>query len=217
MAIRPGKTEYRKLIELLDQEWDDVESLAKAVMEKSWEVYNSRAKFAVIGQTRRHDNPAFKGTPQRGFMLDVFATKKQADDEALKLTSSTANPTEPHQVWVLPTFHGSAHAYHSSRKAERQEEERGATSADRLAALIRSQESVPRCPGIDLGDDLDFIQCVHFARHPGDCHYSTDNLPACDRKVGVPGDRHRMDPCAYHQYHHGPCAARVQFQEEEHD
>ena len=212
---KPGATEYRQLVDLLSQEWEDVEDLAKAVMEKSYAVYASKAKFAVIGQTVRADNPAFKGTPRRGFVLDVFRTQKQADDEALKLTSSRANPTEPQATWVVPMFGGTAHAYHSSRKAERSEANRGATSADRLSALIRSQESVPRCPHVDLDDDLNFVQCVHYAYHEYDHHYSTEGLPPCQRQVLIPGEHHVMAHCSLHQYHYGHCVAQAHFQEEE--
>lgn len=212
---KPGKTEYRQLVDLLSQEWEDVEDLAKAVMEKSYEVYTSKAKFAVVGQTVRADSPAFKGTPQRGFVLDVFRTEKQASTAALQLTASNANPTEPQAVWVVPFFGDTAHAYHTSRKAELGEANRGVTSADRLSALIRSQDSVPRCPRVDLDGDLNFIQCVHYAHHEYDHHYSTEGLPPCQRRVLIPGERHVMAPCSLHQYHYGPCIAQVHFQEEE--
>ena len=218
MAIRPTKTDAKKLIELLDREWDDAESLAMAVMEKSFEVYASKAKFAVAGQTWRHDNPAFKGTPNNGLVLDLFSTEKQALSEALKLTNSNANPTEPHQAWVLPVYHGTAHAYHSSRKKEREATRRGVTSTDRLVALIRSQDSVRRCPKVELDEDsMEFVQCVHYLYHPYECHYDEDMLPRCDRKVAIPDDCHEMAPCSAHQYHYGPCLAEVRFHGEEQD
>lgn len=215
MAIKPTKTDAKKIHDLLDQEWEDVESMSLAIMERCFEVYAAKAKFAVVGQTRRADNPTFKGVPQNGLCLDVFSTETQATNEALKLTSSTANPTEPHEVWVLPIFHGSAHAYHSERKKQRQAAEQGVTPADRLSALIRSRESVRRCRHAELDDELEFQRCVHYDHHPYDHHLSTEGLPRCDRQVAVPGDIHRMEPCTLHQYHYGTCVAQVHFPEEE--
>lgn len=215
MAIgKPGMREYRQLVELLDQGWGNVEDLAKAVMAKSYEIYLSKAKFAVVGQTLRTDNPEFKGTPQRGFVLDLFRTEAAAEEEALKLTGSRANPTEPQAVWVVPMFGGTAHAYHRSRKAEHDEADKGTTQADRLSARIRSQEAVPRCQSIDLADDMEFVQCVLYDHHEGEHRYTAEGLPPCWRGVLIPGE-HDLAPCSLHEYHFGPCIAQVHFHEEE--
>ena len=136
MGLKPTPTNAKVLVDLLMEEHEDVEELALAVMTKSFEVYEARAKFTVVGQSAKVDD--FQGVPANGVCLGAYATKKQAEDAAESLTYSTANPSEPMHVWVLPIHNGSPHQYHTARKVARAEADLGVTQTDRFLATYRA-------------------------------------------------------------------------------
>jgi len=219
VALKPTKTNAKVLVELLMEEHEDVEELALALMTKSFEVYEQRAKFVVVGQSAKA--PAFEGERAGGVCFGAFATKKQAEDAAESLVYSVANPNEPMHVWVLTRFNGTPHQYHSERNAERKVAELGVTSADRLSAMYRSAApGSPQCGHVlDLDGDLNLVMCALFKYHPGDHLLQAEaEKERCQGNVPVPGDRHSLRKCDHYMYHPGPCEAEAPtISEEEHD
>ena len=113
VSLSPQKTDVKKMVKLLEGEFETSEQAANAALKLAWELYENSAKFIVAVQevdpvTRAPFNePLHEGAPGGNATgLSVFRTAKQAKDSALGATYSpdkkrTAN------TWVLPMHFGS--------------------------------------------------------------------------------------------------------------
>lgn len=50
--MKPGKTEVKKIMAVLDQDHETLEDAARACIEACWDEYEKRAKFIIAGQVR---------------------------------------------------------------------------------------------------------------------------------------------------------------------
>ena len=108
MAIKHGATERNALFPILEQQDKTLEQIADEVLEKSWEMYRKKAKFAVVtqahtilGDATRHFAP---GDPaRRSGVLDVFSTRLQA--EAALASVIAPRGTKWATAWAVPVHH----------------------------------------------------------------------------------------------------------------
>lgn len=240
MGLKPGKNDAKKLYDLLDRNWDDIESMAMAIMQEAFEVYESKAKFVLVGQSldasasaelaSRFEFPA--GTPDaerrmrskepmrdRAVCLGMFATKAPALTASRSLTYSAFNKEEPFQAYVLPIYNGTPAEFHKERKKLREGTHDEATPAERLTAAIRAAApgAGPDCMYLmGLDENADFIHCARFKYHPGDhAPYEEAKVEPCELKVLNPTDPTQLAACGEYKYHPGPCWARMILNEKE--
>jgi len=136
VAIAPTKKQREKVIELLDAYVEDhdkvdeageplvsAEDAASALLELTWDLYEQRAKFTVVGQLRYSKGEFLDPEDARAskVALGRYATETQAKDHAESLVFSHQTGEEM-RVWVLPVHHGTPHEWFRARATDRKEE-----------------------------------------------------------------------------------------------
>ena len=181
--LSPTATDAKQLIPLLAPDWDElddeprdiVKALALELMEKSFEIYNSKAKFATVGQmfwTEADGNLKSWDPKAEKLCIGWFPTETQAKNAAAELYGSQA-AKERFRTWVLPIWHGTTGAWRKARKEAIQAELEVVappTQAERLSALVtQAHTDQPRCGRLVPNDDGDFVPCIRLVDHPGQC------------------------------------------------
>lgn len=110
MAVTFTKANVSKMATILEGDYETVEEAARAALNGAMEIIESRAKFTVVGQVKRHDNKGDK------VALGWYGTETQATSAAMGLAFSTKT-NEEHFAWVLPVHHGTPDSYYKDRKA----------------------------------------------------------------------------------------------------
>ena len=182
MGLKPGKTEMKKLIPVLDADYESVEDAAMAVLTKAWELYESKAKFFTVGQLYMRDGKRMRpwDPQQERVALGPFTTEGQAiaalGDAASGGISynKAAAPMDEFRGWVVRYHSGTIQSFHQERKAaiekERASLAKETTQAERLAASTESETSDgPRCGFLTIDDQAEVVQCIRRKEHPGGC------------------------------------------------
>lgn len=162
MALSIGKRDVTRIAKVLDQDYETVEDAARAVLEAAFELYESKAKFTVVGQMYYAPDGGWLDKDDAAaskVALGRYGTEIQARDAAESLTIS--GPTgEQFLAWVLPVFHGTPHAYFKARAEERKRAE-ATHGTDRERALQRRIDWFKANPGAltlppDIDDDIEY-------------------------------------------------------------
>ena len=153
MAIKPRKTEAKKLMPILEQDFDSPEDAAIAILSEAYELYEGQAKFYVVGQVR--PNTGWK-SPEEGrdakTILGPFGTRKQAEDAGHALAYSSATGEES-SWWAVEAWHGTPAAWYSKRKETWQRE--GFLDGDpRHQRMAMAEDWIRENPGTPLPDIL---------------------------------------------------------------
>lgn len=138
-----GKRDVAKVAAVLDQQYETVEEAARAALEEAFAIYESKAKFTVVGQLRY--------SPEGGWLnhddalacmvaLGRYGTETQArnDAESFVVSKSTG---EEFRAWVLPVYHGTPASYFTGRKDAKAEAAArwNLSQADRLSKALREE------------------------------------------------------------------------------
>lgn len=105
MAVTFGKTEVQKMIAVLEEDHETVEDAAKAALAAAADLYESRAKFVVVGQSFRDPEPI----AGEKVSLGMYSTAGTAQAAAEGLG------TAGFRHWVLPVHHGTPSALAKER------------------------------------------------------------------------------------------------------
>jgi hypothetical protein len=120
LSLELTATHRKKMAAVLDQEHETLEEAAQAALDCAVEIFESRAKFAVVGQVRWSNGYL---SPEDGraakVVLDWFPTRKKAETAGRSLAFSNQTNEEV-RWWVVPVHHGSPHEWHRARKEEHQ-------------------------------------------------------------------------------------------------
>lgn len=136
MAMKYGKAQMNRVIDVLDQDHETVEDAARAVLAEAERIFEERAKFVVVGQlsgtkerlTIPSDDPeAIK------LSLGWYSTEGDARGAAESMWHSAASG-DTYRTWVLPVFHGSPAELHKRAKDK--------YAADAAKAKDKMQERV---------------------------------------------------------------------------
>ena len=185
--LNHGKRDYLKLVPILAPDWDELDdepreqvlAIAQQVMEKSLEIFNEKAKFAVVGQIYyTHTNGSLRSWDPSAEKVHVgfFNTERQAELAAESLHGPAAG-SELLRTWVLPIWHDTPAAWRKSRRnsmmADQAEMD---TQASRLSKKLTGSPPAQcerQCPDEETGD---FMRCVRAVGHPGTCFSSIPSM-----------------------------------------
>lgn len=138
MSLTIGKRDIKAVVTHLDQEWDDVEDLAQALLRTAWEIYETRSKYTVVGQLWKRPNG--EEVTDRNELdtvaVGVYGTEAQAKLAAVSLAYSTQTH-EMHRTMVVPLWWGTPATYYAERKRLQEE----AASAERTGRAAPDQIS----------------------------------------------------------------------------
>lgn len=114
-TVDPTKKQLDKMADIL-AEAESVEEAAKAAMDYAFEVYESRAKFVVVGRVA-YSKGYVKPQDARASTVAVgpYSTEGKALAGAQSLLYSAATHEEA-KTYVLPMFSGSPSAWYAQRK-----------------------------------------------------------------------------------------------------
>jgi hypothetical protein len=184
VAIKPTKTDAKGLREILDPDWKELDAsqlavldeIAMACCEAAFQLYEDKAKYAVVGQLLYGPYEAIMQPDEDKVSLGFYSTVIQAQNAAEGLTRATGGATEVFRSWVLPVWHGTPAAWHSQRVAAIKEsiEAVTITPAKRLSASIQARAdaeaaSIPRCDYEALDYSMEWQPCIREAGHRGHC------------------------------------------------
>jgi len=108
---------------VLEQDFNNVEDAAKAALSEAWAIYESKARFTVVGQIYYsggyldHEDAAANKVA-----LGRYATENQAQAAAESLVFGTRTHEES-RAWVLRVHHGTPASYYAERAEERKKAE----------------------------------------------------------------------------------------------
>lgn len=148
MALKPRKSDARKLAGLLEQEYESQEKAAEAILAKAYEIYEAHAKYVLVGQVR--PGTGWK-SPEEGRDCKVafgpFGTRRQTEGAGESLAYSTRTGEEA--TWHVLEYHpGTPSSWYAQRK-ERWDLEQNFTQrpvARRLADIQAWHDSHPGEP-----------------------------------------------------------------------
>lgn len=142
MAVKAGKREVARMVAVLDAEHETVEDAARAALDEAFAIYESRAKFNVVGQLyfSMHDGGHLRHSDERAVKvsLGMFSTEGDARRAAESLTYSTQTH-EQFRSWVLPVHHGTPADFYRDRKKAWEKVALGLTPADRLIFKMEAE------------------------------------------------------------------------------
>lgn len=142
MALSIGKRDVAKIAAVLDQDFDSVEEAARAVTEACFDLYESKAKFTVVGQLGYSPEGGWESREEAHacmVALGRYGTETQATNDAESFAISKATG-EQFKAWILPVFHGTPASYFTRRKDAKKKiaaEAAGLPQADRIASAAR--------------------------------------------------------------------------------
>lgn len=134
--------ELKATLQVLDQEHDDVEQMARELLDRLAEVRERQARYTVVAQIAGGGDK---------IALGWYSTEKKALADALSLAYSTQTHEE-HQVWIVPVWHETPARYYRSRK-EQAASLSLADVSDREREVQRRQAWVTNHPGEPLPAD----------------------------------------------------------------
>ena len=123
MSLKPGKRDIARVAARLEEPHDSAESAAQAAIEEAWEIYEAKAKYAVVGQLR-YSGEVLSPDDARAARVIVgpFGTLKQAQGAGNSLALSSATGEEA-RWWAVPMWHGTPAAWYAERKKAAREAE----------------------------------------------------------------------------------------------
>jgi hypothetical protein len=144
VSLKFGKTEIRKLAEVLDADYDTVDDAALAALKAMDDIFASRAKFVVVGQLcSSPEQSVIPGSDPKAIRISMgwYSTEGDAKAAADSLWSSLATG-EQFKVWVLPVHHGTPFEFHKLRKThyEALEAKVRQKRVDDIRAFIKARE-----------------------------------------------------------------------------
>lgn len=122
MSVSFGKREVQKVAKVLDGEYESAEEAAEAVLAEAFAMYESRAKFTVVGQLYYAPGEGYIGADDERaakVSLGAYSTRGQAE----KAGESLAYNTQTHESfrwWALPIHHGTPASFYAERKKVRE-------------------------------------------------------------------------------------------------
>lgn len=123
MTITWGKRERTKVASVIDQEWENVEDAAEAVLAEALSLLEKRAKFTVVGQLyySRQEGGWIGPEDARAakVCLGYYSTPGDAQEAAQSLVYQSATHEE-FKTWVLPVEHSTPAEVYAKRKAAHQ-------------------------------------------------------------------------------------------------
>ena len=143
MALKYGKAQVNKIVDVLDQDHETIEDAARAVLEAAERIFEERAKFVVVGQLAgTKDRLTIPSNDPEAIKVSLgwYSTEGEARSAAESLYHSTASG-DTYRTWVLPTFHGTPAQLHDKAKRKYQAEmEKAADKAmERIRASIEKR------------------------------------------------------------------------------
>jgi hypothetical protein len=146
MGLSWTKKHVARMVETLDQDYEDIESAAQAALDTALAIIEERGKFAVVGQvhhTKEHGEIPPSHEAAVKVCLGLFETDTKANEAAGQLVFNTAG--DQLRTWVVPTFFGTPAAWHAERrdqlaaletKADEKREQKFRESVERHEAKI---------------------------------------------------------------------------------
>ena len=117
-ALSPRKTELKKMMALLEEEFDSAEDAALAALELAYSLYEGQAKFYAVAQVIPGSGRyvSAQESADSKVVLGPFATHGQAYKACMSLTAGT--PTgESALAWPVEAWYDSPHAWYLKRQA----------------------------------------------------------------------------------------------------
>lgn len=140
MALEPTLTDARKLVPVIDADYESAEEAAKAVLKWAFALYERKAKFAVVAQVRWPDK--YKGQADVNdsrVVLGPFGTWKQAESAGKSIAISSSSHAEARWL-IAETWSGTPAAYYANKVKGFQEAQRDRlTNAEELSAIMRDR------------------------------------------------------------------------------
>lgn len=120
MAIKPTKTQVKRIAKLLDEgDFDDAEHAAEALLTEALAILEERGAYTVVGQLHYSRQEGGWIDPEDAkaakVCLGLFSTEGDAEKAAYALTYS-ATTQEEWRAWVLPVEHGTANDLAKKRR-----------------------------------------------------------------------------------------------------
>lgn len=169
MSIKALKTQAKKLIPLLEQEHDDIEELALELLTLSYELYESRAKYAVVMQPHTLDGRTMSRAEARGtsVVLDVYSTEKAAASDAGSACMRRVGGGDLATTWVVPIKFTTGQAVWKELRESFEPDDAPPTPAEKLVAILQANPHVRYCEEIFRSPDGHIQQCILEHQHPG--------------------------------------------------
>lgn len=198
MAITVTKTEARKLLPILELEQSpEADALAVELLEKAFELYEKRAKYALVAQNYIWDGEKLRPSDQaaRSAVVGLFSSHGQALNAAgqVSVAKSGASIIGQSMYWVLPFTAQSPSQWHKATKDAISDT---GTTDEAVAEKLRfvaesSPPSVKRCGfWFKRGNALHICQLDE--RHPGRC--DTPGIPESDEDQPLHERRRLVQP-----------------------
>lgn len=118
MALNIGKRDVAKMVEVIDAEYETVEDAARAALEFAFGLYESKAKFTIVGQLYYSPKGGWvshEDAQAAMVALGRYGTEKAAQNDAESFVISSVTG-EQFRAWVLPVHHGTPASYFAKRK-----------------------------------------------------------------------------------------------------
>lgn len=142
-----GLRDKRRVVDLLNREWPDVEELAGAVLDLAFQLYEAKAKYVVVGQLKDGNGKAATGPrvlDEKGksaedptkFALGPYGTYGQALSAA-EVTDATLKDTDAGiRTWAVALTRDSLFNHlKKHKKALEAQEGRPLVASERLALM----------------------------------------------------------------------------------
>lgn len=150
MTISWGKTEVRKVMDVLDADHETVGEAARACLALMEQFMEDRAKFVVVGQLRRSPEH-FEIDPKSPDAIKVslgwYSTESEARVAAEQLVYNPNSQTE-WWTWVLDVWHGTPSELHKAHRdrMKAKQQARAEKAREKLRAQIEksNQEAQAR-------------------------------------------------------------------------
>lgn len=136
MSLKCGKRELAKIEAVLDAEHETVGDAAQAMLSVMEEIFQSRAKFTVVGQLWESGGEVIPPSDPRAIKVALgwYSTEGDARSAAESLVFNQG-ARERYRTWVLPVTHCSPAELHGQRRKEL--EKRAAEEREKREAWIR--------------------------------------------------------------------------------
>lgn len=156
MNVKFGKKEVTSLIKVMDKDYPSMEEAGEAILQHAWDLYEARAKFAVVGQCYYSDGYLDEDDVRASrVILGPFSTRKQAEAAGRSLAYSPG--TGEQSRWIAAAlWHDTPAAWYRERQRDRQRLEQ-ASSDDTPPRELRHQHVLAWMeanPGQELPDHL---------------------------------------------------------------
>jgi len=146
MALTIGKRDVGVIAQLLDEEYETAEEAAEALIVAAWELYESKAKWTVVGQLYSSPLKGYidpNGEDVSKVALGRYGTEKQALTAARQLVFGNAT-AETFRAWVLPVTHGSPAEYYKLRsQVKKKAEHHGSGDGPEVSELAKFFDAHP--------------------------------------------------------------------------